>query len=123
MTRRHVTVALNGDGGDESFAGYSRYVANSLAAQLDRLPLALRRASAVLGERLGGGDITSVSNKAHRLLRSLPLEPADRYARYVSGLATQSANGSTRTSSPPSCESVRVRTRCAQHGGRPPVTI
>ncbi|MFT5133588.1 MAG: asparagine synthase (glutamine-hydrolyzing) [Gammaproteobacteria bacterium] len=33
MTREHVTVALTGDGGDEVFAGYSRYF---LADRLDR---------------------------------------------------------------------------------------
>ena len=38
MARRHVTVALNGDGGDESFAGYSRYAANLAAARLERIP-------------------------------------------------------------------------------------
>ncbi len=39
LTRRHVTVALNGDGGDESFAGYNRYRTNALlAAHLNWLP-------------------------------------------------------------------------------------
>jgi asparagine synthase (glutamine-hydrolysing) len=84
LTREHVTVALNGDGGDEAFGGYTRYVANALAARLDRLPRPLRAAAAALGSRLpAGGDVASRINKARRLVGTMAMTPAERYAQYV----------------------------------------
>ena len=43
VTRRHVTVALSGDGGDENFAGYRRYAqAQALDRRMGSLPALLR---------------------------------------------------------------------------------
>ena len=42
LTREHVKVALNGDGGDECFAGYERYLGMSLADRYGKLPKMLR---------------------------------------------------------------------------------
>jgi asparagine synthase (glutamine-hydrolysing) len=85
MTRGHVTVALNGDGGDESFAGYTRYVANAVAERLERMPAPLRRAVAELGARVPErGQVGSATNRFRRMAGTLGLDGAARYARYVS---------------------------------------
>ncbi|MGI9166337.1 MAG: asparagine synthase (glutamine-hydrolyzing) [Pyrinomonadaceae bacterium] len=85
-TRKHVTVALNGDGGDESFAGYERYAAMRLAEVYYRLPGILRGS---LVEPAVGLIPTSEGRRsrvrdAKRFLRAASLPKADRYLRWVS---------------------------------------
>jgi asparagine synthase (glutamine-hydrolysing) len=47
MTRKHVTVALSGDGGDELFAGYNRYrMTEQFGRALSVMPHALRKGAA-----------------------------------------------------------------------------
>ena len=87
LTRRHVTVALTGDGGDEAFAGYDRYVANLLLARFDRLPMSLRQGVARLRTHIPPDPIiNSTRSRLRRLAGAFPLDPADRYLAYMRGL-------------------------------------
>jgi asparagine synthase (glutamine-hydrolysing) len=87
MARRSVTVALNGDGGDEAFAGYTRYVSNLALHRLGAMPGALRGALGAVGRRVPpSGRIDSWRSRARRLAEAVTLGPAERHTAYMTHL-------------------------------------
>jgi asparagine synthase (glutamine-hydrolysing) len=76
QARRHVTVALAGDGGDEAFAGYERYAAVGLA---DRVPSFVGSVGARLLRRLPRQERRSTAFRAARFLEAAATPRAERY--------------------------------------------
>jgi len=79
LTREHVTVALNGDGGDELFAGYDRYKLLPFFSCVGRIPGA-RSFSAALA-RLDGRVLPP---RLRRLLQVVSKTAEESYARTMS---------------------------------------
>ena len=79
--RRHVTVALSGDGGDEAWAGYDfRYVPHAIEARARRvMPRALGPLAGWLGTHWPRGRHLPKPLRAGTLLENLGRDPASAY--------------------------------------------
>jgi len=85
LTRRHVTVALNGDAGDENFAGYERYPAHVQATQASPQPSPLLRRMAGLTRLLPTGPgPRNLFTRARLYAGTLGIPPERRYAKWMS---------------------------------------
>ena len=86
LTRKHVTVALNGDGGDEAFAGYGWHFAGRLAERWQTLPSPIRRAAESAARSLvpAGAHRRSLLTRASRFIGGASQPRPEMYRRFLS---------------------------------------
>jgi asparagine synthase (glutamine-hydrolysing) len=86
LARKHVTVALSGDGGDENFAGYRRYRLHTMEERLRSvLPISIRRpAFGLLGRMYPKADWAPRVFRAKTTFQALARTTADAYFHSVS---------------------------------------
>ena len=90
LTRAHVKVALNGDGGDECFAGYERYTGGLAADRYGQIPAAVRTLVIEPLSRLipTSGPRRSRLRQARRFLEVAGQPAPQRYLRWIGYVPT-----------------------------------
>jgi asparagine synthase (glutamine-hydrolysing) len=85
QTRREVTVALSGDGGDELFAGYDRHRAAHFGKQFDYLPFFIRKflSNTIVSMIPGSSTQKSFFRRLQRFLEGLDLKQSERFIQWL----------------------------------------